>query len=155
MDAQALIVLPGQGRVWNMDVDCRPATFKLLSDQTQESISVFEETIPAGGGTSFHIHPVSDEVIHILAGEFIIKIGEQVTTIGAGTWVFIPRGTPHAWKNIGSDDGRAFYIFTPAQNAKFLEELSILEAPMMSDLTKFELYCQQYGFEVLDIDPFG
>jgi quercetin dioxygenase-like cupin family protein len=154
MAAQSLIVLPGQGPVWNMEAG-RPTTFKLLSDQTQDSIAVFEEIVPVGGGTPLHIHPSSDEVIHLLEGEFTFKIAEQVTNVGAGTWVLIPRGTAHAWKNTGSEAGRAFFIFTPAQNAKFFEELRKFDLPMWSiDPAKFELYGQRYGYELVDLHPF-
>jgi len=43
----------------------RPTTFKLLSEQTSESVAVFEEVVPAGVGTPLHRHPTSDEVIYI------------------------------------------------------------------------------------------
>jgi quercetin dioxygenase-like cupin family protein len=134
----------------------RPTTFKLFSDQTNGSIAIFEETVPVGGGTPYHIHPGSDEVIHILSGEFTFKIGEQVTQVGGDSWVFIPRGTAHAWKNTGSEAGRAFYIFTPAQNAKFFEELRKLETAIYEiDPAVFGEYGQRYGYQLIDMNPFG
>jgi quercetin dioxygenase-like cupin family protein len=154
MTAQSLIVQPGEGRVWNMEPGSRPATFKLLSDQTGGSISVFEEIVPMGGGAPLHIHPDSDEVIQIVTGDFTIRLGEQVTKVGAGGWVFIPRGVAHAWKNSGSEDARAIYIFTPAQNAKFFEELSKFNLPMWSiDPANFESYAQRYGYQLIDPNP--
>jgi quercetin dioxygenase-like cupin family protein len=154
MDTQGLIIFPGQGPVWDMEAG-RPTTFKLLSDQTQGSIAIFEEIVPVGGGTPLHIHPGSDEVIHILSGEFTFKIGAQVTKAGADTWVFIPRGTAHAWKNTGSEAGRAFYIFTPAENAKFFEELRKFEMSIYSiDPATFEQYGQRYGYQLVDMHPF-
>ena len=98
----------------------RPTTFKLLSDQTDGSVAVFEEVVPPGMGTPLHIHPISDEVIYLLAGEFTFKIGDQVTKGGAGTCVFIPHGTPHGWRNTGGMVGKAVYTFAPADNAKVL-----------------------------------
>lgn len=90
LTAKVCIVSPEQGPVWDMEPG-RPTTFKLLSDQTSGSMSVFEELVPVGAGTPLHIHRTSDETIHLLAGELKIKLGTQVTTIGAGTWVFIPQ----------------------------------------------------------------
>jgi quercetin dioxygenase-like cupin family protein len=127
MDTQGLIIFPGQGPVWEMETG-RPTTFKLLSDQTQGSIAIFEEIVPVGSGTPLHIHPESDEVIHILSGAFTFKIGAQVMKADADTWVFIPRGTAHAWKNTGSEVGRAFYIFAPAESAKFFENCENLRS---------------------------
>ncbi len=131
----------------------RPTTFKLLSEQTSESVAVFEEVVPAGSGTPLHRHLTSDEVIYILSGLFKFKVGEQVNTGGAGTWVFIPRGLAHGWKNIGSEEGRAFYIFTPAQGAKVFEELRKLQIPVTSiDQATFEAFCQRYGYELITFD---
>ena len=108
------VVPADQGPVWDMEPG-RPTIFKLLSEQTGDSVAVFEEVVPVDGGTPLHVHHTSDEVIYILAGEFTINIGEHVTTADTGAWIFIPRGVAHAWKNSGDADGRAFFIFTPAE----------------------------------------
>src|SRR5882724_9928684 len=104
-NTNGFVMLPGHGPVWNMAAG-RSATFKLLSEQTGESVAVFEEVMPSGVGTSLHLHHTSDELIYILGGEFTFKIGERVTGGGTGTSVFIPRGISHAWKNSGGEDGR-------------------------------------------------
>jgi quercetin dioxygenase-like cupin family protein len=146
------IVLPQQGPVWDMEPG-RPTTFKLLSEQTGNGVAVFEEVVPAGGGTPLHIHHSSDEVIYVLAGEFTFKIGEHVTDGGAGTLVYIPRGTAHAWKNGTSEEGRALYTFTPAEGAKFFEELRILGQPIPEiDPATLEAYGRRYGYELVAFD---
>jgi quercetin dioxygenase-like cupin family protein len=145
-------VAPDQGPVWEMEVG-RPATFKLLSEQTGGNVAVFEEVVPAGGGTPLHIHRTSDEVIYVLAGEFTFKLGEQLRNGGPGTWVFIPRGTMHAWKNSGGAAGRAFYIFAPAEGAKVFEEMRHLQVPFTSiDPATVETLCQRYGYELVSFD---
>ena len=144
---------PQQGPVWNMEPG-RPTTFKLLGEQTKNSVAVFEEVVPAGSGTPLHIHHTSDEVIYVLAGgEFTFKIGENVTDGGAGTLVFIPRGTTHAWRNSASEVGRALYMFTPAEGAKFFEELRLFEQLMWDiDPERLEEYGRRYGFELVSFD---
>jgi hypothetical protein len=47
MNARGFVVLPDQGRVWNM-APGRSAVLKLLSEETAESVMTFEETVPAG-----------------------------------------------------------------------------------------------------------
>jgi len=54
----------------------RPAVFKLLCDQTNGSIAVFEEVVRTGMGTPLHIHHNSDKVIHIYSGHFIVRLDE-------------------------------------------------------------------------------
>lgn len=146
------IVGPEQGFVWEMEPG-RPTTFKLLSEQTGDSIAVFTEEVPIGAGTPVHIHPTSDEVIYLLAGEFTFKIGEQITKGCAGTFVFIPRGKAHTWRNTGREPGKAVYIFTPAEGAKFFEALSRLQIPITSVVPEtLSSYCQLYGYQLISFD---
>src|SRR5712692_4203395 len=116
-----LVVLPGEEFVWKMEPD-RVATFKLLSEQTGDSVAVFEELIPAGFGTALHRHHTSDEAMCVLSGEFAFKIGDVVSRGGQGTWAFMPKEIPHAWKNDGPDAARALFMFTPADAGKLFEE---------------------------------
>ncbi len=58
MSKNGMVVLPGQELVWQMEPD-RTATFKLLSEQTGDSVAIFEELIPAGFGTALHLHHTS------------------------------------------------------------------------------------------------
>jgi quercetin dioxygenase-like cupin family protein len=146
------IVLPEQGPAWEMEPG-RPATFKLLSEQTGETVAVFEEVVPAGAGTPLHRHLTSNEVIYIQDGMFKFKLGEQVATGRAGTWVFIPQGTVHGWKNIGSEAGKAFYIFSPAEGAKVFETLGDLQLPFTAlDQATLDSVYQRYGYELVAFD---
>jgi quercetin dioxygenase-like cupin family protein len=146
------IVAPDQGSVWEMEAG-RPITFKLPSEQTGDRVAVFEEVAPAGKGTPLHIHHTSDEVIYILAGTFTVKLGEHVATGGPGTWVFVPRGTRHGWKNSGVATGRAFFILTPAEGAKPFEELRHMQVPITAiDPATFKAISQQYGNELVTFD---
>ena len=96
---------------------------KLLGRETDESIMMFEETLPAGTASLLHLHHDSDEVAWVLAGEFTFKIGDEVTVGGPGTCAFMPRDVPHAWKNTGSETGRVLFLYTPAAAGGLIEEL--------------------------------
>ena len=85
---------------------------------------MFEETLPAGTASLFHLHHDSDEVAWVLAGEFTFKIGDEVTAGGPGTCAFMPRDIPHAWKNTGSETGRVLFLYTPAAAGGLIEELA-------------------------------
>src|ERR1700730_5204260 len=85
MKTNGLVVLPGQELIWQMEPD-RTATFKLLSEQTGNSVAIFEELIPTGFGTALHLHHTSDEAMCVLSGDFSFKIGDSISRGGAGTW---------------------------------------------------------------------
>jgi quercetin dioxygenase-like cupin family protein len=153
MTNNGIVVLPGQELVWQMEPD-RTATFKLLSEQTGNSVAIFEELIPAGFGTALHLHHTSDEAMCVLSGDFSFKIGDSVSRGSAGTWAFMPRETAHAWKNSGSKAGRALFMFTPADAGKLFEELRRLELPFMTaDQATLAPLLDRYGWEIVGPDP--
>ena len=157
MDTKGFVVLPGQERVWTMwnMFPGRSAALKLLSEQTGESLMMFEETAPAGTATDLHLHYRSDEVACVLSGEFTFKIGDQVTVGGPGTCAFMPRGIAHAWKNTGVEMGRALFIYTPAEAGKLLEEFRRLESTATPvDVDEFTRIYQRYGWETVGPPPF-
>ena len=90
MGAQGIVVPPGQ----NPGSPGRSFSLKLRGGETGDSIMMFEETIPAGTKSTFHLHHDSDEVAYVLSGEVTFKIGDAVTVGGPGTCAFMPRGVP-------------------------------------------------------------
>ena len=57
----------------------RTFSLKLRGGETGDSIMLFEETVPAGTKSTFHLHHDSDEVAYVLSGEVTFKIGDQLT----------------------------------------------------------------------------
>jgi quercetin dioxygenase-like cupin family protein len=100
----------------------RSFSLKLRGGETGGSIMMFEETVPAGTKSTFHLHHDSDEVAYVLSGEITFKIGDEVTVGGPGTCAFMPRGVPHAWKSTGAETGRVLFLYTPAMAGGLIEE---------------------------------
>src|SRR6266851_5797372 len=92
---KGLVVPAGGGKHHEMSSPGRSAALKLLGRETNESIMMFEETVPAGTTSLFHLHRDSDEVAWVLAGEITFKIADEVTVGGPGTCAFMPRDVPH------------------------------------------------------------
>jgi quercetin dioxygenase-like cupin family protein len=154
MDEKGFVVASGRGPVWDMSPG-RSATLKLQSEETAESVTMFEEVAPTGTATAFHIHHNSDEVAYVLGGEVTFKIGDQVTVGGPGTCAFIPRGVAHAWKSTGAEVGRILIVFTPAEAGKWFEERQRLQRPIAS-LTDAEVAQLRWRchFELVGPSPF-
>ena len=119
---KGFVVPAGGGKVYE-DTPGRMFALKLAAGQTDESIMLFEETVPAGTKSTHHLHHDSDEVVWVLEGEFTFKIGDEVFSGGPGTCAFLPRNVPHAWKNCGSTTGRALFLYTPAAAGGYIEEM--------------------------------
>jgi hypothetical protein len=80
---KGLVVPAGGGKHLDMAAPGRFAALKLLGHETNESIMLFEETVPVGTKSLFHLHRESDEVAWMLAGEITFKIGDEVS-VGGG-----------------------------------------------------------------------
>ena len=115
---------------------------------------MFEETIPAGTKSTFHLHHDSDEVAYVLSGEVTFKIGDEVTIGGPGTCAFMPRGVPHAWKSTGAETGRVLFLYTPAEAGGLLEEQHRTRRTFAS-MTEREVaeICRRHGWEIVGPSP--
>ena len=153
MGAQGIVVLTGSGPVWNMSPG-RSAVLKLLGGATGGSVMMFEETVPAGTKSTFHLHHDSDEVAYVLSGEVTFKIGDEITVGGPGTCAFMPRGVPHAWKNSGAETGRVLFLYTPAGAGGLMEEQQRTHRPIasMNEREEAELR-RRHGWEIVGPTP--
>ena len=122
-NTQGFVVPAGEGKHFDMGEPGRLASVKLVGHETNESIMMFEETVPPGTKSLFHLHRDSDEVAWVLAGEITFRIGDDVTVGGPGTCAFFPRNVPHPWKSAGRDTGRVLFLYTPAVAGGYVEEL--------------------------------
>ncbi|HEY2873163.1 MAG TPA: cupin domain-containing protein, partial [Reyranella sp.] len=120
MTAKGVVVPAGGGKQYQSEPG-RTFALKLLGHETADSIMIFEETIPAGTGSTHHLHHDSDEVVWVLEGEFTFKIGDEVLSGGPGTCAFLPRAVPHAWKNSDAGPGRALFLYTPGGAGRYIE----------------------------------
>lgn len=91
-------------------------TLKILlsGKDTEGKQAVFEDIVEPGIGPGRHIHHDQDETFFFLDGDFIAEVDGVEYQFEAGDVAFIPRGTVHAFKNIGSKPGTLRYVFSPA-----------------------------------------
>ncbi len=122
--AKGFVIPAGGGKRFDSPAPGRYFALKLLGRETGESIMMFEETLPAGTASLYHLHCDSDEVAWVLAGEFTFKIGDEIAVGGPGTCAFMPRDLAHAWKNTGSETGSVLFLYTPAAAGGLIEALS-------------------------------
>ena len=70
---------------------------------------IFEEIAP-GDRIPLHTHPLH-EVLIVDDGVPEITLGDEIRTIGPGTVVFIPAGTPHRTRNASDQPVRVHAMF--------------------------------------------
>ena len=85
-------------------------TFKATSDQSDGGLTAIEGVSAPGEGPPLHVHREQDEFIYTVAGTFRVRLGDDLIEALPGSFIFIPRNTPHIWQNVG--DGRARFLAT-------------------------------------------
>ncbi|HLK60182.1 MAG TPA: cupin domain-containing protein [Chthonomonadaceae bacterium] len=88
--------------------------YKVSTQDTDGRFFLFEQTSSYKGGPPRHIHPDQDEFFYILAGEYLFEAGDQQYRLGSGDFLFVPRGTVHAFTRLGDETGRLLTAFQPA-----------------------------------------
>ena len=152
MDTNGLVLMPGQGAVWEM-APGRSSTLKLRNGETDESVMMFEEVAPVDTVTPMHLHHDSDEIAYVLSGEITFKIGDVVTAGGPGTCAFVPRDVPHAWKSTGTEPGRVLFLYTPGMAGGLFEEM--VERPVdPMNQEEFGAVAERHGWELVGPPPF-
>jgi mannose-6-phosphate isomerase-like protein (cupin superfamily) len=132
----------------------RTFSIKLRGGETGDSIMLFEETVPTGTMSTYHLHHDSDEVAYVLNGEITAKVGDKITVGGPGTCIFMPRGVPHAWKSTGAETGRVLFLYTPGKAGGLIEEQQRTGRGFRS-MNERELadILQRYGWALLGPSP--
>jgi mannose-6-phosphate isomerase-like protein (cupin superfamily) len=124
-------------------------TCKADRETTGGAFSLFEGIELPGNGPPLHIHQKEDEAFYILEGDFKLQVGDHVDTVGAGAFVYFPKGMPHTYKNVGKKPGRFLQFLTPAGYERFLEELDTGSEDGMMDFTDLAAVADQYGIELV------
>ncbi len=79
-------------------------------------------TVPPGGGPPIHYHEEEDECFIPLAGRAEFFHNDAWTEVPIGTVVYLPRGSRHAFKNVGTEPLRMTLLLTPAGFESFFAD---------------------------------
>ena len=52
--------------------------------------------------------------MYVLDGRLRFRLADDMSEAPAGSFVFIPKGLPHTWQNVGEEPARILFVFTPA-----------------------------------------
>lgn len=110
--AQRGLIVPAGGgsALWSMGM---LMTVKAGDADTDSLLSVLEVNLPAGAAPPLHIHHREAELNYVLDGLMRFQCADEVQEAGVGTFVYVPRGVPHAFK-AGPDGARMLAVTSPA-----------------------------------------
>ncbi len=122
-----LAVGPGEGRRIQGPAG-GPLTFKVRGEQTGGSLTALENVVAPGDGPPLHVHGEADESWYVLEGELRFRLDAEIASAPAGSFVFVPRGTPHSFRNVGAQPAKILVLFTPSGMEQFFDRFAALPA---------------------------
>jgi quercetin dioxygenase-like cupin family protein len=93
-------------------------TYKATGTETNGGLTAAEVRAPHGAGSPRHRHQHEDEAWYIMSGELTFWLGDDVRTVGAGSFVFGPREVEHRFR-VDSDEAHFLLLLTPAGFEEF------------------------------------
>ena len=99
-------------------------TIQVSASESQDGISVLEHRVPYGFSPPLHLHRGEDEVVHVLEGEFRVKVNDQERRLGAGDVLLEPKGVPHTYRVESAQGGRCLTITVRGDFERFVRAVS-------------------------------
>lgn len=151
-----IIKLPGQGQ--RLDLLVGEVIIKSSSKETLGSISqavLFEKP---GYSTTLQSNSRTDISYLVLEGVLTMRIRDQVVNYPANSFVYIPKGTPHAHANLTNKPVRLFMTFTPGGYEQFFVERSSASKTNKPGTPAYSqamvALTTKYGITNVDLSPF-
>jgi mannose-6-phosphate isomerase-like protein (cupin superfamily) len=107
MEPRAVLIPPGNGhRIGNVEFLARTA------DTPRFTFGIIEITV--GRVLEAHVHQEEDDAFYILEGEMTFVLDGEDVPAPPGTFVLVPPGVRHGFRNDGSVPVRMLNIHAPA-----------------------------------------
>jgi quercetin 2,3-dioxygenase len=118
------VAQPGESRFpFSTAQQAKLTPCKLTSEESGGSCTTFELSAMPQTGPQLHVHHREDEWYYVLSGEFIFKAGGEEHSLPVGGSIWLPRGIPHTWANISSQEAKLILVCMPGGFEKFFEEM--------------------------------
>ena len=134
-------------------------TFLAEGEDTSRSYALWEAVVPPGGGPPPHVQSREDEGFYVLEGEITFVADGQRVIGRKGSFLNIPRGVVHSFKNESQADARMLILVAPAGMEKMFEEMGTVVTdpsakptpptpPTPEEMAKVATVAAKYGIEI-------
>jgi mannose-6-phosphate isomerase-like protein (cupin superfamily) len=139
------------------------ATIKATKEQTGGQYTLVEILAPEGYPGVLHVHHAEDEGFWILEGELTFYVGDQTMKAPPGSFLFGPKGVPHAF-TVDSGPARLLFVLSPAGFEDLIREMGEPareptippqpeEPPGEAEMERMAAIAAKYGGEILGPQP--
>lgn len=106
--------------------------FLVTGDDTDGKYATFEAIVPPGSGPPPHIHSREEESFLVLEGEMTFLLGDKRIVANEGTFLNMPVGSLHCFRNESNKTARLLISVAPAGLEKMFFEVG---QPLAADAT--------------------
>ncbi len=117
--------------------------FLITGPETAGHYFIMEAVVPPGGGPPPHIQTREEEGFYVLEGEVVFRAGGQRLVGTTGTFLHVPRGVAHYFKNESDRTARMLVFFAPAG-------IEVMMEKMAADPDHYIEIGKEYGVEFID-----
>lgn len=107
----ATIVSPLEGTI--VDVVGDRYRFLATREVTDGRYGIWEATVPPGGGPPPHLHTREEEGFYVIEGEITIHVDGQRVTATPGSFVNLPAGSTHWFRNETDRPAKMLILVAP------------------------------------------
>ena len=147
-----LVKRPADGRLVGLVGDVY--RFVMTGHETGGRYTLLEATVLPGGGPPPHIHCREEETFYVLEGKITFQIGDEKCVCGPGTFVHVPIGHLHAFKNESNQAAKMLITFSPSglegmffENGKKLKVGDSPEPTSEEEIERLLASAVRYGIE--------
>ena len=127
----------------------RDLGFKVTGAETGGAFDYGIIEVAPHGGPPLHVHHVHSEAIHVLAGRYKVRIGDEAFTCDEGGFAFMPAGIPHAFLNLTGEPGRLIVVYSPGGGHRFFEEYGPLARDGVTDRAALAAVFERHDMTLL------
>ncbi|MBO0321914.1 cupin domain-containing protein [Muricauda sp. CAU 1633] len=107
------IIHPDEGE--KMELGSGSFTCKVTSNLTNDQLGIYEIVLqPKTIGANLHYHRFMDETFIVTEGTLTVMHGTEMKQLSKGAVVFVPRFTPHGFKNDSDAIVKLMLVFNPS-----------------------------------------
>ena len=124
--------------------------FLATGGNTDGQYFFFEGIVPPGGGPPPHIQTREQEAFYILEGEVTFYGDGSEILAGAGTYLNIPKGAKHCFRNNSDATAKLLIFFAPAGIEGLFDEFENLDesgGDLEAAIEGMNALGQKYGVE--------
>jgi quercetin dioxygenase-like cupin family protein len=122
----------------------------LGGEQTGGTLAVMLAEVPPGSGPPLHVHSREDELLLVIEGRISYFTEGGWIEMQPGSAVFMPRGSAHCYRNVGTTPSRQWILTTPSGFETFFagcaDEFAKSGGPDMSRIAEIH---RNHGIDLL------